>query len=130
MPRETIKTSVKYESLLDKKNILCITQRTTGFDWILIRDEYGNEDRQSIWITGVAVPQGDIGLTQDFILGWNTFVFYVEERRVVYCELLRESVIEYVVSGWDVLYPIRRDSANPFNWISSRKYMTEADLAQ
>ena len=49
-------------------------------------------------------------LSYDFLISDNYFIFYVTEVRQYFCKDSEKEIKEYIVNGWDVLYPIRRNS--------------------
>ena len=119
-PQNIIRTARKENELTEGSYILARLYRVTGFDWMLIQNENGESVIEHINITG-ANPFTELRLSYEFEMGHNTFIFYIEERIERY-SLGFGDVIEYVVTGWDILYPVRR-----VNFISPRRYITEAD---
>jgi len=126
VPDGVIREAVRRSDLTDRNYILCRRERTTGFDWIMIRDEHGRRVNELINIAG-PVPW-DIGLYHGFVMANNTYVFYVEEVRKVHSEAINEYSFEYVVSDWDILYPIRRESLPLEMFCQSWRFITEDDL--
>ena len=124
IPREILKTAVKENKLKSEKYILCKQYRVTGFDWLLIKDEEGEKVHELINIVGPT--PGELGLKYEFEIAYNTFVFYVKEKKMVYSEATRQDEIEYVATGWDILYPVKH--GNFPNIISSNKYITSKDV--
>lgn len=92
----------------------------TGYDYRLIRNEKGEFSRKLVRVTGVT-PK----VTYEF-LTINTFILYVEEKKEYYDTELGENVVEYVVNGWDVLYPAKHDDT-PITSIP--KYVLKRDIS-
>jgi len=123
-PENILRVARKESELEEGSYILCQGARVTGYSWILIQDENGDEVRDFINIMGVD-PIAELNLSYEFEMGHNTFIFYVDERIVSYSEFLGEDTIEYMVTGWDILYPVRRV---PYTLISPRRYILETDM--
>ena len=121
-PNGILRVALKEREIAEEKYILCRLYRVTGYDWFLIQDENGEDVNDFIYITG-ANPIADLKLSYEFEMGRSTYIFYIEKRHEVYSELLGENVVEYVVTSWDILYPVRR-----ITFISPRRYITEADV--
>jgi len=122
---EIIKTAVKKDSLLDKPYILCKEAWVTGFDWVMIRDENDNEVYAFCNIIG-PTPYTELPLRYEFSMAHNIFVFYVLERNEYYSEAMKENCVEYIVGGWDILYPIKH--GNIFGVLRQNKYITTDDI--
>ena len=125
-PETIIKTAIKKSELNDlsvKKYILCKRAVTTGFDWLMIKDEDSKKTSTFCNIIGVN-PFTDLNLN----LGWvdNTFIFYIEKKKMIYSEATKKDELEYVVTGWDILYPVKRDEL--FDLFNSKKYITSRDV--
>jgi hypothetical protein len=125
-PETILKTAVKkseLNDLSDNKYILCKKTATTGFDWIMVEDENGKKTYTFCNIF-VANPVVDLNLN----LGWveNTFIFYIEEKKMVYSEATKQEEIEYIATEWDILYPIKRDEL--FDLFNPKKYLTSRDV--
>lgn len=104
-PEMILRAAIKESELVDKRYILCKEAVTTGFEWIMIRNEDGQKTKAYCNIIG-AQPFDDYKLKHEFHLAYNTFVFYVEEKNMVYSEITKQDEIEYAVTDWDVLYPV------------------------
>ena len=123
-PEQIVKEAVK-KSSVSGEYILCQRARTTGFDWhVTDAGEIGN-DGEFCRIVG-ADPFLELPLHYDFAMADNTFVFYVESRREYYSEEMRQPIVEYTVSGWDILYPVRHEAV--FGIGKSPKYILTSDL--
>jgi hypothetical protein len=123
----TLKTAVKESELVGKSYILCQRVRVTGFDWILIKNEKGERTEEYLNIIGID-PFYELNLRYDFIISNNTYVFYITEKRKYYSEEMRENILEYVATGWDILYPVDRDGYLEYNLFGPRKYITKNDV--
>ena len=126
MPREILKTAVKENKLKSEKYILCQAAVVTGFDWVMIQDEYGKKTYEFCNIIGIVDPYIELNLRYEFFLGRNAFIFYIEEKKIYYSEEMREDILEYVATGWDILYPVKHGDFP--NIISSNKYITSKDV--
>jgi len=127
IPKITLKVAVKKKELSGKEYILCRTVKVTGFDWICIKNENGNDTEEYCNIIGPN-PFDTFKLSHEFEMARNTFVFYVAEERRYYSEEMREEMLDYVVTGWDVLYPVIHGDISILSLFFTRKYMTKADL--
>jgi len=121
-PENIIREALKENALTERRYILCQLHRVTGFDWVLVQDENGEEVYDFIYITG-ANPIAEHKLSYEFEMGRNTYIFYVEEKNEGHLDYLGLETTEYIVSGWDILYPVRR-----VTFISPRRYITLADI--
>ena len=125
IPKTVLRTAIKESELVDKKYILCKEAVTTGFKWIMVKDEDGQQTQTYCNVVG-AQPFVDFKLKHEFRLAYNTFVFYVEEIMMVYSEATKQEEPQYIVTGWDILYPVKHNSF--IDLISSKRYITENDL--
>jgi hypothetical protein len=122
VPDHIMKTAVTQSSLIGKNYVICRRARVTGFDWLVITDNNGMK-YEYCNIIG-ANPFSELNLSDDFVFSDNRYVFYIIEKRVYYSEELHEDCLEFVVSGWDILYPVNHGILNLLN---SPKYITLAD---
>lgn len=122
---DALKTAIKKEDLKGSKYILCKSVLVTGFNWLAVEDEKGKMPPTYCIITG-ADPQSELKLSYEFMSAGNTFIFYVNERKEYYSEELKEKCVEYIVDGWDILYPIKKGV--PWDYIVRRKYITKNDV--
>lgn len=120
----TVKEAVGRGSLNGKQYILCEREKVTGYDWHILFDSEGVDSGKYCNIKNCD-PFSELNLTYEFETGHNTFVFYIEERRKYYSEELREDTLDFEASGWDILYPVKREPI--FGWFKSRKYILESD---
>jgi len=126
-PEAIIKESVKENELTGKSHILCQRVRITGFDWILIKNENGKITREYCNVIG-AKPFYELKLRHEFLMAGNTIIFYIEENKMSYTEVTNQDEIEYYVSGWDVLYPVKHSELLILDLYKSKKYITKDDL--
>ena len=126
VPDGVIREAVKERNLTGRSYVLCKRERVTGFDWLMIRNENGNKVYEYINIVGPT--PWDLGLYHGFVQSNNTYVFYVEERRVVYSEAVLGGSFEYVVLDWDILYPVRREFFPIDMLFQTWRYITKDDL--
>lgn len=125
IPNATIlRTAIKEKDLFGKQYILCKVERTTGFDWRVIKNEAGMRTIDLCNVIGS--NPFELGLTYEFELADNTFIFYVEKKNTYYSDELAQEVIEYVATGWDILYPVKHDEYTNFFNIS--KFITVDDV--
>ena len=117
-----IKEAVNARSLRGERHIVCKWVRVTGFNYTLVKDEYGKRTQKYILVSGVNLEQE---LTYEFLTAGNSFVFYVSEKREYLSDDFGEC-IEYIATDWDVLYPVRHDS--PVTTIP--KYVMKSDFRE
>ncbi|MDO4788551.1 MAG: hypothetical protein Q4A19_05285 [Johnsonella sp.] len=121
-----IKTAIRREDIKGKY-IVCKSVRTTGFDWYVTEATEGLRSKAYCNIVG-PIPW-DYSLPYEFEISSNLFVFYVDEQREYYSEEIREEMLEYMVSGWDIIYPVHRDGYSGIEFlVKSPKYILESDL--
>jgi hypothetical protein len=118
---EIVKNAVRQSELKERDYIICRYVRTTGFNFMLLQDEYGKKRHEYIRVVD-STPEGI--LSYDFLTIGNSFIFYVDEKNQYFDSFLHENVIEYTTAGWDVLYPIKRHHL--FN--TSPSYVLSGDL--
>ena len=123
-PEGVIKTALTERELQDKNYILCIRTASTGFDWIMIKDENGSKTYELCNVVG-ASPFTELNLNADFIFADNTYIFYIVERKTVFSAVTNQDEAEFIAAGWDILYPVKHGFPHFF---SSKKYITEKDL--
>ena len=123
-PDNVIRTAVKESELSGQNYILCKSVIVTGFDWVLIKNEDGKKTNELCNIVG-PTPFKELKLDADFVWAQNTYIFYVVEKRMVYSEVTKQEEVEYLVAGWDILYPVKHGF--PY-FLSPKKYITEKDL--
>jgi hypothetical protein len=121
-----LKEAVKRKDIPNSDYILCQWARVTGFDWRMIRNEEGEKTKKYIKISGVN-SFIEFNFKYEFIMSRNTFSLYIEEKKTYYSEEKGMEVTEYTVTGWDILYPIKRESEEFF---TTKRYIVEGDLAK
>lgn len=120
-----VRHAVKMSSLPENGDyIICTWTQTTGYNWVISSSKGLGEEHAFCLISG-PTPL-DLNLKYDFLISNNKYVFYVSNTREYYSSERQEDVIEYTVSGWDVLYPVRRESM--ITLLKNPKYILENDL--
>ena len=114
-----IKVAVTAKDLQRGNYIVCKWVRMTGFNYVLERNEYYIRIKKHVIISGVDLENE---LSYEFMTAGNSFVFYVVEKKEYYSEDLGDCT-EYIVDGWDVLYPVKHHS--PITTIP--RYIVESD---
>ena len=122
-PDNTLKTAVAKSEIAGTSYILCKPVATTGFHWEVLENEGGTAKRHLCNIIG-ANPSKELNFSQDFMLGGNVFVFYVVDVDGYYSDKHGDSV-DYAVSGWDVLMPLKHGRLDSF--FESKRYITTKD---
>lgn len=120
-----IKSAVKKRELpKDESFIICESVAVTGFDWRIVSNQgIGEKDT---WCNIVGPTPLDLSLKYDFITSSNSYVFYVTDVQEYYSIEIDGTALAYTVSGWDILYPVRRESMMTF--LKTPKYILESDL--
>jgi len=126
IPNNILKTGIKESELIDKNYILCQTVKVTGFDWFCIKDEDGNELKEYCHIVGPD-PFKTFAFSYNFEMADNIFIFYVKEKRRYYSEEILEDILEYAVTEWDILYPVKQSDIPILN-LFTKKYLTKIAL--
>jgi len=122
-----LKATIKESELVGKNYILAQRDLVTGFDWLLMQDENGERIGRYFNIIGPD-PFDEIYLRYDFEVSDNTFVFYITDKRIYYSEKMSMEMLEYVVTGWDILYPVTRNQYTETDLFGPKKYITEGDV--
>ena len=125
IPNDYVKKAVQQSEILESSYIFCKRARITGFDWQLVKNEYGNESNVFINIVGTS-PFEDLEFSHEFVMSDNTYIFYIEERRDYYSEELKQDCVEYIVTGWDILYPVKH--ATLLGMFEPNTCITERDI--
>ncbi|MDR1687958.1 MAG: hypothetical protein LBS21_05020 [Clostridiales bacterium] len=128
-PDKILKSAIFYSGLGKQNYILCQPCGVTGFEWRLIGGTGANNAFDYCIVKGED-PLGELKPKYEFMTAGNTFVFYVEEKRTSFSEAINEDASEYVVSEWDILYPVRHDDFFMFDLFGSKKYITETDILE
>jgi len=106
---EIVKRAVRKIDLTGEKYIVGKYVAITGYNYRLVRNEEGMFSRKLVRVTGLGIlPEHEVNY--DFLTAGNSFVLYVTEKKEYYDEELGEKIVEYVVCGWNVLYPVKHDS--------------------
>jgi len=124
-PADTIKVAVIEKDIKGTNYILCEPVDTTGFTWRVIKNEEGNVKNQLCNIIGI-LPKDDLKLNTEFLMANNVYVFYVIDFDEYYSEELQEQCVNYTVSGWDILVPVKHGRIDSF--FESKKYITSKDV--
>ncbi|MCL2529876.1 MAG: hypothetical protein FWE41_06040 [Coriobacteriia bacterium] len=109
-----VKHAVKEEDLLNIAEPYYLVKwiQTTGSSWMIIGDQDGLYDEPIlILITG---EWPSIVKSYEVAIGHNTYIcygYYVGESKPYYYS---EHFSEYHFTGWDILYPIKREGILPF----------------
>jgi len=120
---DIVKSAVRSRDLKGKDYIICRWARVSTANYMLLYDENGNRSDVYILVTGVELEEE---LSYEFLISHNKIIFYIDERTEYYNFEWGEHVIEYKVTGWDVLYPVKRDSDKLFNFIP--RYILRSDM--
>ena len=114
-----LKKALKKSDLVGKEHIICELER--GVDYFLVRDENGEETYTYCIVTGVDL-QGE--LSSQFLNAGNSFIFYVIDKTQFYDSERSQDTTEYIVDGWDVLYPVKHGESGE----TLKEYICESDL--
>lgn len=125
IPKTMLITAVKEHELSGESYILCKRARTTGFDWIIVRNENGEKAYELCNIIGPN-PFVELELSYEFAMANNTYIFYIEEKKVYYSEETKQDTTEYRVTGWDILYPVKHSDVPIL--FGTKKYITKSDI--
>lgn len=106
-----IKPAVLKFSIKHDKYIICEYKLTSGFDWRMIQNEFGEENNEYIVLS---IPDDEkhkvsINSISDTVkASGNKFVFYISDKYIGKNDIDEECLV-YNVTSWDILYPIKRD---------------------
>jgi hypothetical protein len=114
-----IKKAIKMDKP-GKDVIWCKVEKVTGFDWWVVA---GDEGRYCN-IVG-ADPIIEASLKYDFEIADNIYIFYIGGKREYFSKEINEEILEYTVTGWDILYPVKRDPLTDI--YKSSKYILKSD---
>lgn len=122
----TIKQAITKNELKDlgKDYIICERIRTTGYDWCVVGSNNIDNINEYCNIKDVD-PFSELDLEYEFVISNNKYVFYVDEKTTYYSEEMHQQCVEYAVSGWDILYPIKREEI--FDFFKTSRYIVESD---
>ena len=104
---DIVKKAVALKDLEGKQYIICDWVQVTGANYYIIQDENGNQPEDPYCVVTGACPEKE--LSYDFMV-FNKFVIYYSEKKPVDFDGI--DTIEYIATGWDVLYRIKH--GNPF----------------
>lgn len=126
-PNESLKAAVYNNKIRISHYIICNIARVTGYEWQIIYDSAEIDDHRYCNIINID-PITELNLSYDFLTMNNSFVFYVDERMEYYSEELKENVITFSVTGWDILYPVKH---SPFTgFFKSRRHILPSDCLE
>lgn len=120
-----VKFAIKADDLKnsDRSYYLVKWTRATASTWMIIGDQTGEYSEAQYVVLQGNVP--DIVSNYDIAIGQNIYVCYGEylgERENLDTG---ETIGEYQITDWDILYPVRRNSVFPF-WPKS--YLSQMDM--
>jgi hypothetical protein len=120
-----MKFAVKLEELkkLDNPYYLVKWTQTTVSNWMIIGDETGYYREVEYVVLCGEIP--DIVRNYDIAIGGNIYICYGEYVGEIETPAIEETISEYQLSGWDILYPIKREAIFPF-W--PKAYLTHMDM--
>jgi hypothetical protein len=126
-PKTIIRQAIKESELAEGGYILCKRERVTGFHFSVIKNEKGEKVQEYCNIIGPS-PFNDFDFRHNFVMADNTYIFYVEAKNMVYSEVTKQEEIEYTVTGWDILYPVKHSDFVIIDMFYPKKYIVEADV--
>lgn len=97
--------------------------RTTQSTWMIIADENGAYAQAEYVSLQGEIP--DIVQNYDIATGDNVYLCYGEYRGEIETAAREEPMREYYLSGWDILYPVKRNAIFSF-WPKS--YLCQMDI--
>ena len=125
--QDSVKKAIRIEDISpDQDYILAKMIRTTGYDWELVEEDY-KQSQYRLFCNIRGPNPDDLHLEYIFWSCDNTYVFYVLECREYFNEEANELSLEYIVSGWDILYPVNRGG---FGLLRTNKHITSKDIAE
>ena len=113
-----VKEALKIDDLAGKEYIICELEE--GIDYYLVRDENGDDTYQYCMVTGVDLQSE---LKSSFLAAGNRFILYVVDKKQFFDAESGEDITEYIVDGWDVLYPVKNGKAGILG-----DYVYESDM--
>ena len=123
---EIVRETVPFWKLFGRDYIVCTRERTTGYDYSVIRDKSGIPNSPYVLIVDTdnnRIGSPPLPLEHELSLYNPKIIFYVMEKREIFYEEIGEYCTEYVVDGWDIPYPMRRGFINVYP-----KYVLKSDL--
>lgn len=121
-----VRYALKFEDLAtqNKEYFLLQWQQTTGSSWMIIGDQNGYYDEPED-----IVAQGEMPFQQNFnysiAKAENTYVCYGSYKGEIDISRKGEFLSEYQFTGWDILYPVKRDGLIPF---LPKSYLCKYDM--
>jgi hypothetical protein len=138
-PADSVKTAISRNELEGDSYILCKSAAVTGFHWKVIESTNDDENSYCNIIDESSFEgfdfakafDGELSVIElDFDAGFwaadNVFAFYVTDVYEYYCEETKETSKLYVVSGWDILSPVKHSM--PEHFFESKGHITAKDL--
>ena len=108
-----VKTAVRRSDLpKDGNYIICDWKWVTGYNWYVSSSE--GMGKKGTWCNIIGPSPYDLDLYYEFTISRNKYVFYVTDVQEYYSEEMSLHMVDYTVSGWDILYPVRRESMLTF----------------
>ena len=104
---EIVKKTVTIKDIKKREYIICRGVSITGYNYSLVRDENGKMQHNKFCLVSGTIPENV--LSYDYY-SLNTYVCYVTDKKQYYSDIVGEELTEYIVDGWDVLYPSKRDT--------------------
>jgi len=104
---EISKKAVTLKEIKGRDYIICKWTRVTGFNYKLLKDENGKKVNDYCFVTGLN-PENE--LKYEVLTSSNTYILYIVEKKKYHSIIIDDILTEYVVDGWDVLYPVRRET--------------------
>jgi hypothetical protein len=116
-----VKYALKQKDLdaLEKPYFLIQWVQVTGSSWRIVGDQNGYYDKQNYIVESGEIPY--IVGNYSIAIGDNTYIcygHYIGEDKIF-------DFSEYQFTGWDILYPVKRDAIIPF-WPKS--YLSKLDF--
>lgn len=107
-----IQRAVKPDELydLDEPYFFVKWARVTGSDWMIIGDQNGEYSEAKYVVLQGKIP--DIVKNYDIATGGNVYVCYGEY--IGEEEFMGDRFGVYNSTGWDILYPVKRNAIFPF----------------
>jgi len=109
----------------ESQYVVCTPTLVTGFEWRIQKTHNVQEPEDVYCIITGPNPHHDLPLNYEFTCIHNRYIFYVESELHYYSQELGEDVVEYAVSGWDILPPVRH--MNPLGTILFPTSITSRD---
>lgn len=120
------KRAIKEDALIksNAQYVLCERAQTTGYDWFAKQEGSGEWINANCRITGQNPL--DVGFQDQYLIGNNVFVMYWDHKRTYRSEALQIDIVEYEVTDWTVLAPVKRNF--PSNLFKPENYIVKSDV--